>query len=435
MADNVTLPGTGVVVASDDIAGVQIQRIKLVQGADGVDDGNVGSGSPLHAQLTNLEKAEDAAHSSGDKGVMVLGVRQDADTSPVSADGDYHALILNEAGRLKVSTVPADLAATTGTITANAQTVVVDVSRASNICLYVTGTFSTVNLTFEASIDGGTSWFAIQMVRSNANTVELTTGNLSAAPAYSWEASVNAYTHFRVRATAFTSGTQNIRILPGVYATEPVIATQTTPVTVSSGTVTTLTNITNWGNVVDNGAFVDGTTRLLPAGFIFDETAGTALTENDAAAARVDSKRAQVHVLEDATTRGQRQAVNAAGAAAVNHVAAIAGGSTAGRVKSAASTNATNLKASAGQVYGYHLYNRAAYEVFVKLHNKASSPTVGTDVPHWTIPIPPYGGVVASFPTGVAFGTGIGYQIVKGVADTDTTAVAADDVHGVILYI
>ena len=83
-------------------------------------------------------------------------------------------------------------------------------------------------------------------------------------------------------------------------------------------TVTTLTNITNWGNVVDNAAFTDGTTRLLMAGHIFDETAGTALTENDAGASRIDSKRAQVMVVEDATTRGQRQAVSAAGAASVN---------------------------------------------------------------------------------------------------------------------
>lgn len=91
------------------------------------------------------------------------------------------------------------------------------------------------------------------------------------------------------------------------------------PTTLNSGTLTTLTtltNITNWGNVVDNGAFVDGTTRLSPNGYIYDEVAGTALTENDAAAARIDSKRAQVITLEDATTRGQRLAIGADGAVA-----------------------------------------------------------------------------------------------------------------------
>lgn len=66
---------------------------------------------------------------------------------------------------------------------------------------------------------------------------------------------------------------------------------------------------------VDNTAFTDGTSRVVPAGFILDETLGTALTENDAGAARMDSKRAQVMVLEDATTRGLRQAVSYLGGA------------------------------------------------------------------------------------------------------------------------
>lgn len=70
--------------------------------------------------------------------------------------------------------------------------------------------------------------------------------------------------------------------------------------------------------VADNAAFTDGTTKVQPAGYVFDEVAGTALTENDAAAARIDSKRAQVLVLEDATTRGQRAAVTAANAVKVD---------------------------------------------------------------------------------------------------------------------
>lgn len=77
------------------------------------------------------------------------------------------------------------------------------------------------------------------------------------------------------------------------------------------------------GQVVDNAAFTDTVTRVDVAGYIFDDVAGTALTENDAAAARVDSKRAQVFVLEDATTRAQKQSVSAAGAAHAN-VAQIA---------------------------------------------------------------------------------------------------------------
>lgn len=45
---------------------------------------------------------EDSAHSDGDKATAVVGVRRDADTTPVTADGDYHTPIFDNAGNLKV---------------------------------------------------------------------------------------------------------------------------------------------------------------------------------------------------------------------------------------------------------------------------------------------------------------------------------------------
>lgn len=52
---------------------------------------------------TNLGKAEDAAASSGDTGVMALAVRQDTISSSTSTDGDYGALKINSVGRLYTS--------------------------------------------------------------------------------------------------------------------------------------------------------------------------------------------------------------------------------------------------------------------------------------------------------------------------------------------
>ena len=43
MADNTILPGTGDVYAADDISGVKFQRVKLIHGADGVNDGDVSA--------------------------------------------------------------------------------------------------------------------------------------------------------------------------------------------------------------------------------------------------------------------------------------------------------------------------------------------------------------------------------------------------------
>jgi len=52
MADNSTTPSSGLAVASDDISSVQYQRIKLVHGADGTNDGDVATGNPLPVRGT-----------------------------------------------------------------------------------------------------------------------------------------------------------------------------------------------------------------------------------------------------------------------------------------------------------------------------------------------------------------------------------------------
>lgn len=70
----------------------------------GVDIGDIDVTSVIPGTgATNLGKAEDAAHTSGDTGVMPLAVRRDADTALVSADGDYAPLQVNAAGSLKVA--------------------------------------------------------------------------------------------------------------------------------------------------------------------------------------------------------------------------------------------------------------------------------------------------------------------------------------------
>ena len=196
----------------------------------------ISAANPLDVTFSAL-KAEDTAAVSGDLGLPLLAMRQSADTTSTDADGDYTLLKVDEEGRLKVGSKPASYPDITGDITTTQPvistpvaggTVEGDVSRSSNIMIFCTGTFSTVNCTFEGSLEssGATNWFAIQAVRSNANTIELTTGNLSAQPAYAWELSVNALKRFRVRATARASGTQSWRFVQGTYATEPIPAAQ-----------------------------------------------------------------------------------------------------------------------------------------------------------------------------------------------------------------
>lgn len=102
------------------------------------------------------------------------------------------------------------------------------------------------------------------------------------------------------------------------------------------------------------------------------------------------------------------------------------GGYTTKHAVAAASTNATSVKASAGQVYGWSVYNAAAYPIYVKLHNTAGVPTAGAGVVQ-TIGVQAGTGAQAFNTSGIAFSTGIGFTIVKDIADAGTTVVALND--------
>jgi hypothetical protein len=255
MADNARVnPETGADEVydfrMDDVGGFKVPYTKLDVGGDGASS-FVTASNPLPVVDANVAAAthqEDTPHTSGEYGQLMLAIRSDNDASTAD-DGDYTVLKLDEQGRLKVSTKPASYADITGNITAvqatisspvAGGTVEGDVSRCSNVMMFCTGTFSTVNCTFEASLEasGDTNWFGVQAIRTNANTIETTTGNLSAQPAYAWELSVNGLKRVRVRCTARTSGTQSWRFVLGTYATEPIPGAQVSATQPVSGTVT-----------------------------------------------------------------------------------------------------------------------------------------------------------------------------------------------------
>lgn len=176
MADTITLPGGGVVVASDDILGVQYQRIKLIHGADGVNGGDVASTNPLPV-------------------------------TPLNATPDITA---------------------SGTLTAAAQTVVLSLAGQSGAAVQVGGTW-VGTLTFEASLDG-TTWYAINAVSASTSQPQSTTtvnGLYRATPAGTQQ--------MRVNMTAFTSGSASVLMRAGV-GTGGVFANQILPTKITDGT-------------------------------------------------------------------------------------------------------------------------------------------------------------------------------------------------------
>ena len=104
---------------------------------------------------------------------------------------------------------------------------------------------------------------------------------------------------------------------------------------------------------------------------------------------------------------------------------------------SAASTNATNCKNSAGNVYGYRFVNTTSTIYYLRMYNLTSAPTCSSATGFVeTIPIPANtagAGIVAIEPMGEGYATGIGFCFTGGSSSTDNTN-AATGVFGTILY-
>lgn len=296
---------------------------------------------------------------------LILAAKTTAE-DPVRVDGEVGPLTTNLDGRLRVATKPGYFPPVSGALTASGNTLVVDVTDASNLILHIKNTGSAAMaagaFVFEGSVDSTDgsdgAWFALQAIRSDSNTIENGRGTSSlaagAGQAYAWELSVNAVRWFRVRCT--TTLTNNAvatwTAIRGTYATEPVPAIQTHPVT-QSGT---------W-NV--NATLNPGS-------------------------------------------------VNAY------------------QMVSTASTNGALLLAGSRALYEFSVFNPTAATVYVKLYNKSTAPTVGTDIPAITIPVATNQLVAFEFGSfGKRFPSGLGIAITAGPTASDATAVAAGvQLHG-----
>lgn len=91
MADNVTLPGTGQAVAADDIGSAKYQRIKLIKGADGTNDGDITEDNPFPVE----EHYEDMDFS-GDGTPPINSVGTATTSSAISCDGKSKIILHTE---------------------------------------------------------------------------------------------------------------------------------------------------------------------------------------------------------------------------------------------------------------------------------------------------------------------------------------------------
>jgi len=190
----------------------------------------------------------------------------------------------------------------------------------------------------------------------------------------------------------------------------------------SDGTLLQLGHVDGAGNIkvniaaggvaaqTDNMSFTAGATSGLVVMGVYNDAISN-LTATNAGALRVTATR-QLIVAPQANVNGGWSPLH---------------------LVSAATTNATSVKASAGSIGFIQVGNSLGTLAYLKLYNKASAPAPASDaalvVQSYMIPGNTSGaGLTLPVPAGMSFTTGIGFAITAGAADNDATAVAVNQV-------
>jgi hypothetical protein len=475
----ITVDGTvtaNLAAGTNNIGDVDVLSLPAIPaGNNNIGDVDVASVVPGTA-ATNLGKAEDAAHSSGDVGVMSLAVRLDSAASFADTDGDYAPLQLDSAGALRVTgggggteyTVDAAApAAPTGA------TFVMERDDALAALTEIEGDWtnprSNANGALWVKHDGdvtvtGVSTAANQTtiighldgVEGLLTTIDGDTGTLAAAV---------AGTEMQVDVVgALPAGNNNIgdvdvaSVVPGTAATSLGKAEDGAHTTGDTGVA--ILGVRR--DTAASGADTDGdyaTLNLDSTGRLWtrDPLAITELTSIKTAVETLDNTVAGTELQVDVVA-ALPAGTNAIGKLAANSGVDIgdvdvtsisAGTNTIGDVGIKPRTSGgytifrsidldeteEEVKATAGQVFGWYIFNAAATTHYVKFYNATTANvTVGTTTPVLTIPVPAGSAANVFTDTGIAFGTAITAAATTGVADNDTGAPAANAVVVNVFY-
>lgn len=486
MADNTELnPGSGGdMIASDDIGGVKWQRIKFTLGADGANDGDVSATNPMPVTgpLTDAELRATAVPVSGPlTNTQLRAASVDGNiTSPNGKAAGIYATVAGY-GYLRVTDEPTaqfydplDSLDTTNrwtaknsTGTATVATGVLTVASSTTASAYggvfTTPTFTNRGLNFlptgaalafdNSTIANSARWFgrgSVQTTPTTSSIIVNGTGflldgagslfaKIYAAGVEVYSADLTAYKPAdgqysryliveRADLTFFYIGTTEVPVAIAQYKNPDI---QTLPVSIMSVAGATPPASSATIKAVSIGVGDTGKNAQGVCDPAFPWRSATVKAASTAAAATdlplvvalhpsspTPASAAGTNLIGDV---GLQVRANATGAATIRHFVA------------AATTNATNVKASAGRVLGWSLANTNAAWRYVKLHNSNTTPTAGAGVV-MTIGIPPNGLAQMNLPQGIGFATGIGLTCVTGAADADATAVGANDVVGDIFY-
>lgn len=328
------------------------------------------------------------------------------DAIGVNNFNQLHVALASNAESVVAAAAPGQMYSGSGTAN-NTNLVVLDCSQIRALVVQITS-IGVGTVSFQCSNDG-TTWVGATGYSVSAGS--FATGGTATGH---WVVPVVGR-YMRLRTTAYTSGTQTVVVMAMQHA-PPLNILQT----IYSGTQSV-----NLGT---------GGVAATSLGKAEDAVAASGDTGIAVWAIRRDTPATNVSAAGDYA----ELAVNGVGGLWTSQASIATGGATLYRLLSAASTNANSVKASAGKVYKIWATNTNAAVRYVKLYNKASSPTVGTDTPVMTLAIPGNaagaGAIFDAGDVGANFATGIAIATTTGAADNDNTGVAANEVIVHVLY-
>lgn len=370
-----------------------------------------------------------------------LGSTVAQESTLAAVQGDTATINSNTGGILN------DLEGATGTLTgsiaSNGQSVSLALTTASIVGVQITGTWIGT-LVFEATIDN-INWDNIYVEFPPTDVLPLYNDATGTTINGIFLARVGGYNSFRVRSTAWTSGTADITYKPtGLNsnvstnwllsairaATAGINGSIDVPLSTRASEATTATllteadfdtkigDLTETAPVTDtassglNGRLQRIAQRLTSLIALFPATIGQKLKAGSLS----------VTMASDQESMPAYLTANATGGASTFHLV------------SAATTNATNIKASPGKILGITVANTTNKERKVAFHNTAGTPTAGTGVVR-ALFLQGDTTLTIQYPAGIDFSTGIAITTVTGIADANATAVAANDLIIDIDYI
>lgn len=450
MPDDVTLPGTGVVIASDDVGGVQYQKVKLIDSAD-------GSSTPVGTTANPLKVAEIEADCVTllSTSLTTTGPTSSIDTTGYGAvvvqiSGSWVGFINAEASNdgttwdtimvLSRDSLNLQDMITSGglyTIRPSGKFVRLNVAQ-------ISGTATVVAIGREAEGISAADLLSLAMDEANLTPlgVKLYGAQGRAVPQDGASGALMARLVDRqYMGVSFASGT--------VMFTAPcddmnyILLTMVASTT-ASFQVETLLPDGSWQAVFvqSNGATVS---TVQGSSISSSGTQAVFATAHLGGASWVRARSTTggtIRVMAKLTNTPPPamlpafQAINSTAANAQCTNTPLTP-TAATNLTSAATTNATSVKASAGRIFVLSATNNGAAVCFLKLYNKASAPTVGTDVPVQVMSIPANGvPLMLEFGAlGLQFTTGIAYAITNLIGDADTTAIAANQVKLMMSYV